>query len=156
MTPAKPFPDLSIERMQYDDLQQVMAIENEAFPDPWHISFFRRSLHPRKKHTHLYVARLNNGVIGYIVFYINCGEAHIMNIAVSTEYRRRGVAKYLLASALDIVQQDEVNEVFLEVAVKNTAAQQLYKHFGFEVYGIRKRYYRNGGDAYVLRKEVQH
>lgn len=156
MTPTKPFPELLFERMQYDDLQQVMAIENEAFPDPWHISFFRKSLHPRKKHTHLYVTRLNNEVIGYIVFYINCGEAHIMNIAVSSEYRRCGVAKYLLASALDIVQQNEVNEIFLEVAVKNIAARKLYKHFGFEVYGIRKRYYPNGGDAYVLRKDVQH
>lgn len=156
MTTVKPIPELLFECMQQDDLQQVMTIENESFPDPWHISFFRRSLHPRKKNMHLYVARLNNKVIGYVVFYINCGEAHIMNIAVTSEYRRRGVAKYLLASALNIVQQHKVNEIFLEVAVKNTAARQLYKHFGFEVYGIRKRYYPNGGDAYVLRKEVQH
>ena len=156
MTIEKPFPELLFERMQQEDLQQVMAIEKEAFPDPWHISFFRKALHPRKKHTHLYVARLNNEVIGYIVLYINCGEAHIMNIAVATEYRRRGVAKYLLASALEIIQKEAADEVFLEVAVKNTAARQLYKKFGFEVYGIRKRYYPNGDDAYVLKKDVQH
>ena len=152
MTITKPFPDLQFERMQQEDLQQVMAIEKEAFPDPWHISFFKRVLRPEKKHTHLYVARLKNEVIGYIVLYINCGEAHIMNIAVASEYRRRGVAKYLFASVLEIAQKNEVDEVFLEVAVKNRAARRLYKHFGFEVCGIRKRYYPNGGRCLCLTK----
>ncbi len=156
MTIEKPFPELLFERMQQKDLEQVMAIEQEAFPDPWHISYFKRSLHPRQKHTHLYVARKDNEVIGYIVIYINCGEAHIMNIAVASEYRRRGVAKYLLTSTLEIIQKDDVEEIFLEVAVKNTPAHQLYKQFEFEVYGTRKRYYADGGDAYVMRKEVQH
>ena len=139
--------------MQKEDLSQVMGIEKEAFPDPWHVSFFKRGLRKRKSHTHYHVARLNNEVIGYIVYYIYSGEAHIMNIAVASEYRRRGVAKFLLASALEITRKHEVEQVFLEVAVSNTAALHLYRQFGFEVFGTRKRYYRTGEDAYVLLKE---
>ena len=150
----KPFPEIIFEQMQQEDLQQVMSIEKEAFPDPWHISTFKREIRARKKHAYFYVARLPDKVIGFIVFHIFHGEGHIMNIAVGSEYRRRGVAKYLLASALEIIRQNEGEEVFLEVAVNNTAARGLYKQFGFEVYGTRKRYYSNGEDAYVLRKVV--
>ena len=155
MAIKKPYPEIIFEQMQQEDLQQVMTIEKESFSDPWHISTFKRELRQRKKYTHFYVARQNNEVIGYIVFYIFCGEGHIMNIAVASEYRRRGVAKYLLACALEVVRNNAGEEVFLEVAVNNTAAQGLYRQFGFEVYGIRKRYYSNGEDAYVLRKEMQ-
>ena len=151
----KPFPEILFERMRQEDLQQVMVIEKESFPDPWHISFFKRQLRKQKKQTFLYVARINNKVIGYIVFYIFCGEGHIMNIAVDSKYRRHGVGRYILVSTLEIVQTQPCNEVFLEVAVNNTAARQLYQQFGFQIYGIRKRYYYNGEDAYVLRKEMQ-
>lgn len=155
MTIEKPYPEITFEQMQQKDLEQVMAIEKEAFPDPWSKSFFKQELRKRKTYIHLYIARLNNEVVGYIIFYIFRSEGHILNIAVAAEYRRHGVAKYLLASALEVVRKNAGEEVFLEVSVKNTAAQELYKQFGFEVYGIRKRYYSNGEDAYVLRKEVQ-
>ena len=150
----KPIPDISIERMQSDDLKQVMKIEKEAFSDPWHVSFFKRQLHPRKKHMQLFVARLSDKVIGYIVFYLNFGEAHIMNIAVAKEYRRRGVGKHLFTYAFDIIKTNAAHVIFLEVAQNNNPALQLYRQFGFEVFGKRKRYYRNGGDAYVMRKEI--
>ena len=156
MTIEKPYPEIIFEQMQQKDLEQVMVIEKESFPDPWSESFFKKELRKRKKYTHLYIARLNNKVIGYIVFYIFRCEGHILNIAVASEYRRRGVAKYLLASALEIVRKNAGEQVFLEVSVNNTAARGLYRQFGFEVYGIRKRYYSNGEDAYVLRKEVQY
>lgn len=103
---------------------------------------------------HLYVGRLEEKVIGYVVFYLNFDEGHIMNIAVAADYRRRGVGRYLLASALEIIKES-ATEVFLEVAVNNSAALELYREFGFEIYGKRKRYYRGGGDAYVMRKEME-
>ena len=152
----KPFPEIHIEKMTNDDLKQVMDIENDSFPDPWRISYYKRLLQLRKRHSHLFVARLDNEVIGYVVFYINCGEAHIMNIAVAAEHRRHGVGRTLMLFALDIIKTNDADVIYLEVAVNNSAACQLYREFGFEVYGRRKRYYRNGGDAYVMRKHLQH
>ena len=142
--------------MEQEDLDKVMEIEREAFPDPWHVSFFKRELRSRKRHTHFYVARIDNEIVGYIVFYIFCGEGHIMNIAVDADYRRRGIAECLLSSALEIVRKEAGNEVYLEVGANNTPAKQLYRKFGFRVYGIRKRYYRNGEDAFILRKDVEY
>ncbi|MYB65263.1 ribosomal-protein-alanine N-acetyltransferase, partial [Candidatus Poribacteria bacterium] len=93
-------------------------------------------------------------VIGYIVFYVFSGEGHILNIAIDTGYRRRGIGKYLLEFALEIIKKNDVEEVYLEVSVKNTAALELYKKYQFQVFGVRKRYYSNGDDAYVLCKEM--
>ena len=156
MTIIKPIPEVQIERMQHEDLQHVMAIEKEAFPDPWHESFFKRELTKKRKNAYLYVAKLHKKVIGFIVFYIFNGEGHIHNFAVDTGYRRRGIGKYLLESALQIIEKNGVDEVFLEVSVKNTAALELYKKYHFQVFGVRKRYYSNGDDAYVLRKEMNY
>ncbi len=155
MTIIKPIPEVQIERMQCEDLQHVMGIEKEAFPDPWHESFFKRELRKKREHAYLYVAKLDKRVIGYIVFYIFSGEGHIYNIAVDTAYRRRGIGKYLLESALEIIEKNGVDEVFLEVSVRNAAALELYKKYHFQVFGVRKRYYSNGDDAYVLRKEMK-
>jgi ribosomal-protein-alanine N-acetyltransferase len=38
----------------------------------------------------------------------------------------------------------------LEVRVSNKAALRLYKKCGFTIQGLRKRYYRNSEDAYVM------
>lgn len=151
----KPLPEILIDQMQYEDLEQVMEIEEAAFPDPWHVSFFKRYLDPRKKHMHLYVARLEKKVIGYVVFYLNFGEGQILNIAVATDHRRQGVAKYLLAFTIEFIETKAAEVVFLEVSVNNSTALHLYKQFDFEVFGQRKRYYSDGSDAYVMRKQLQ-
>ena len=125
MSSIESSPNIIFQQMEQEDLDEVMAIEREAFPDPWHVSFFKRELQSRKKHTHCYVARIDNNIVGYIVFYIFCGEGHIMNIAVDAEYRRQGVAKYLLSSALEIVRKEAGNEVFLEVGANNTPRKTI-------------------------------
>ena len=152
MTIIKPNPEIQFKRMQHDDLRQVITIEKEAFPDPWHVSFFKRELQKRKKHTYLYVAKLHDKVIGFIVFYVFSREGHIHNIAVDTAYRRRGIGKYLLESALEIIAKNTVDEVFLEVSVSNTAALALYKKYQFQVLDVRKRYYSNGDGCLCLTK----
>ncbi len=151
----KPFPGIVFDRMGQEDLEQVMLIENASFPKPWHVSFFERQLRYSKKSTFCYVARLNDEVLGYIVFYIVCDEAHIMNIAVDPDFRQQGVGRYLLASVLDFVRKQSGKEVYLEVAVNNSAARHLYRQFGFEVCGVLKRYYSDGEDAYIMRKGLQ-
>lgn len=151
----KPFLDIAFDRMSKEDLEQVMQIENASFPEPWHVSFFARQLRDPKKHSFCYVARLKNVVVGYVVFYIVWDEAHIMNIAVSPEFRQKGIGRYLLASALEVVREKSGKGVYLEVATNNSAACHLYQQFGFEVCDLRKRYYSDGEDAYVMCKRLQ-
>ena len=156
MTTRNRYPNnLTYEPMHADDLQQVLAIENQCFEDPWSATYFRLSVKRPRSNEYLYVARREQTVVGYIIFYVLHEEAQILNIAVLPACQRQGIGKYLLASALEMIQADGEREVFLEVAVSNLPAQYLYRQFGFRICGIRKNYYGRYKDAYVLRKGVE-
>ena len=156
MTTRNPHPNnLTYEPMRADDLQQVLAIENQCFEDPWSATYFRLCMKRPRSNEYLYVARRVQTVVGYIIFYILHEEAQILNIAVLPACQRQGIGKYLLTSALKMIQADGEREVFLEVAVSNLPAQYLYRQFGFRICGIRKNYYGRYKDAYVLRKGVE-
>ena len=147
--------NLTFEPMCLCDLQKVLEIENECFENPWSETDFTLSLKQPKSYEHVYVARRENTVVGYIVFIVLHEEAQVLNLAVPAAYRRQGIGKYLLTSALKIIRSHNGHEVFLEVAVGNLPAQHLYRQFGFRICGIRKNYYGRYKDAYVLRKGVE-
>ena len=147
--------NLIFESMHLRDLERVLEIENECFENPWSHTYFTLSLKCPRSYEHFYVARHENIVVGYIVFSILHKEAHILNLAVPPAHRKQGIGKYLLASALKIIQAHDGQIVFLEVSVSNLPAQYLYRQFGFRICGIRKNYYGRYKDAYVLRKGVE-
>ena len=152
MATENPHQYLTFEPMHIDDLQQVLEIENQCFEHPWSKTYFTLCLKRPRSYEYLYVARREDTVAGYIVFNILQEEAHILNIAVPPTRQRQGIGKYLLISALEMIQADAEREVFLEVAVSNLPAQYLYRRFGFRICGIRKNYYGRYKDAYVFRK----
>ena len=147
--------NLTFEPMCLRDLQKVQEIENECFDDPWSETYFALSLKRPRSYEHFYVARRERVVIGYIVFTVLYEEAQILNLAVPAAYRRQGIGRYLLASALEMIQACDGHEVFLEVAVSNLPAQYLYRQFGFRICGVRKNYYGRYKDAYVFRKGAE-
>ena len=155
MVTQDPLPDLTFEPMRLCDLQEVLKIENECFEDPWSETYYALSLKRPRSYEHLYVARREDTIVGYIVFSVLHEEAHILNLAVPVAYRRQGIGKHLIASALKMIQAQDGHEVFLEVAVSNLPAQYLYRQFGFRICGIRKNYYGRYKDAYVFRKGVE-
>ena len=152
MITQNPLPNLTFEPMRSCDLQEVLKIENECFENPWSETYYTLSLKRPRSYEYFYVARHKNTLVGYIVFSILHEEAHILNLAVPIACRRQGIAKYLLASALKMIQVQDGRDIFLEVAVNNLPAQYLYRQFGFRICGIRKNYYGRYKDAYVFRK----
>ncbi|MEO8662074.1 MAG: GNAT family N-acetyltransferase, partial [Bryobacteraceae bacterium] len=65
------------------------------------------------------------------------GEREILNLAVSPEYRRSGIATALLRKEV----YSAPGEFFLEVRESNTGARLLYEHLGFQAAGMRLNYY---------------
>lgn len=88
-------------------------------------------------------------VVGFLCLRATAGgEAEILNTAVDPPWRRRGVARRLLAAAL----QDRFEEVYLEVRESNAAAIQLYASIGFQPAGIRPGYYKQPDEAGIVMK----
>ena len=81
-------------------------------------------------------------------------EAHITNLAVHPDFRRKGVAKVLLINALKECYEEKIKFLTLEVRASNIKAFTLYEKFGFKSLGIRKKYYQdNNEDALIMWSE---
>jgi ribosomal-protein-alanine N-acetyltransferase len=90
-------------------------------------------------------------VQGFIAARLVAGELHINNVAVRRAYRRLGLARSLLETAIYEAIQRGAHAAFLEVRAGNEAAQALYKSCGFRVAGRRSAYYTQPSeDALVM------
>ncbi len=77
-------------------------------------------------------------------------KGHLVSIAVSQEYRKRGIAKALLSNSMVAIKKYKIQEYVLEVRVSNYNAIKLYEQFKFRVVNIKKKYYRDGENAYYM------
>jgi ribosomal-protein-alanine N-acetyltransferase len=70
-------------------------------------------------------------------------------VAVAPGWRRQGLALVLLEALLAEARRRGCLRATLEVDGGNEAAVRLYGRLGFRTEGIRRAYYRSGGDALI-------
>jgi ribosomal-protein-alanine N-acetyltransferase len=135
------------------DAPRIAALERECFPDPWSPAGVKEAL---SLATGLgLVAEVAGLVEGYILTRWVADTAEILNLAVTPDHRRAGIASALLGEALRELERRGVGDVFLEVRQSNRPAQALYRDWGFRVAGMRPAYYRRPvEDALVLRRAL--
>jgi [ribosomal protein S18]-alanine N-acetyltransferase len=138
---------LRIRRLSYSDLPSVISIERRSFPTPWSLAMFVLEL--SKPSGICLAAEDDEGLAGYLVCSRYEQVWHLMNVAVSPEHRRRGIAKELIESLFD--EAGPGSRFTLEVRVSNIGAIAMYEGFGFRSAGRRRRYYNdNGEDALIM------
>ena len=102
------------------------------------------------------VAEEEGIVCGLVVFRTMADEAEILNLAVDSTRRRRGIGSQLMKDALATCKAAGVKRIFLEVRDSNQAAQKFYLRMGFIDVGRRREYYsRPLEDALVLARTVE-
>ena len=138
--------------MNQDHVAQVAQLEKECFCDPWSENAIASEL---KNPLSLWLVALSDGqVSGYVGSQSVMGEADMMNIAVSSQYRRMGIAQELVERLVAALREKDVYSLTLEVRASNEPAKALYSKLGFQQVGRRPNYYRNPKeDALILRKE---
>ena len=140
---------IEVREMRYEDLDEVMKIENVCFAIPWTRESMQGELFSLMKF--YYVALFDGKIAGYGGMWHVVTEGHITNIAVSPDYRRMGVGSAIVDALMQTAEETEMLGVTLEVRVSNEAAIKLYKKHGFVVTGTRKKYYSdNNEDAYLM------
>lgn len=140
-----------IREMKASDVAAIAELEKLCFSDPWSADSIASELvNPL---SYWLVAEINGQVAGYAGSQSVLDAADVMNIAVSPNYRRQGVAKALVNELTHHLSQKGVIALLLEVRVSNAPAITLYEKMGFEQVGRRPNYYRNPReDALILRK----
>lgn len=142
---------LVFEPMRRRHLADVLEIERVSYPKPWTRNVFLSELElARARERHYIVARSGTLVVGYAGLMFVVGDAHVTNIAVAVDRQRSGVGTRLLAGLSWAAIDRGCEAMTLEVRVRNTGAQALYRSFGFVPAGVRQRYYENTEDAIVM------
>ena len=140
---------LTIRTFRRSDLDQVLAIEDDSFPDPYSRLTFRLL---RRWVGEGFIVVEGGGILGYAVAETQGTRGHIISIAVSPKSRRSGVGAALLQELIRRLGPD-VRSLFLEVRAGNRAAIQMYEKFSFGKTEVRSRYYPDGEDAVVMARE---
>ena len=140
---------LIIRDMEQRDIDRVVELENIVFPDPWPRSAFVEQI--GGDGWGAIVAETDGPVIGYGCYFTLDAEAHLTNIAVDPEHRRKSVAKQLLKTILGRAAEARCEYLILEVRESNTVARTFYERHGFRVLYRRPNYYRRPAeDAIVM------
>lgn len=142
-----------IEEMNEADIDRFAEIDQKCFTVPWSRKAFEDEF--KNSIAVYFAARNDDECIGYAGFWNVSGEGDITNVAVVEEHRRSGVGSMLVEAVLEKAKQLNIDIMTLEVRQSNYKAQGLYKKYGFEVIGTRKRYYSdNNEDALIMTKQL--
>lgn len=141
---------ITIVPMNEQNYKAVAEIEAECFSQPWSEKTFFGELSNQNAHT--YVAYESGEAAGFLSVWEVCGEVSINNIAVSENYRRKGIARALLQKMLsDLSCADSVT---LEVRKSNATAIAFYESFGFERVGERRDFYKKPTEDALLMTKI--
>ncbi|MGA2413821.1 MAG: N-acetyltransferase [Candidatus Sulfotelmatobacter sp.] len=100
-------------------------------------------------------AAVGNSIAGFIVAEGGSRDSgHIITIDVIAARRGAGLGSRLLEEAEARLLKAECRAVQLETAVDNISALSFYKRHGYHVIETFPRYYANGVDALVLKKDL--
>ena len=89
-------------------------------------------------------------VVGYAGGMVIDGDLQVLKIAVAPEFRRRGIARELLARVADDARNLGAQTCSLEVRASNQGAQAFYETLGMTNIGTRPRYYSDREDAVIM------
>lgn len=130
---------LTIDKMTYEDIADLLKLEQECFSVPWSEESFLYGL--ADDSALFLVAKMGDEVAGYIGSQNIVGEVYIDNICTTPKYRKQGIATALLDEVISYSKKCEAEFITLEVRESNTPAISLYEKFGFDKVGLRKNYY---------------
>lgn len=139
-----------------EQVELLMAIDRSRVREgrdfSWTFEFFQSELaHPQ---SHLFEWSRdpdNKNLDGYVISRsLGAGECEIMHMACSI----RGAGFEMMKAWLEWARFQGISVVFLEHHAQNEAAHRCYERVGFCETSRRARYYRDGGDAVLMRLEV--
>lgn len=140
---------LEIVPMTSSHLQEVADFDALAHKDDkWTAEMFAVEL--ERGYTRYWVALADGRPVGAVGIWIFFDEAEIATVTVHPDWQGRGIGTRLTAEAVKQAVSEGVEKATLEVRVDNMPAISVYKRFGFKRVHVRRRYYANGEDAFLM------
>ncbi len=136
------------------DMPEVLNIEAQSFEFPWSEDDFIRCL--RQRNCIGMVAECDEQVVGFMIYELNRNLLHVLNFAVRSDFRRRGLGSQMLDKLVGKLSQQRRNRITLEVRESNLAAQLFFRRAGFRAVSVLRDYYEDTTEsAYVMSYSVE-
>lgn len=141
------------------DLARVAAIELEAFGrEAWPLHAFRDLLvafsQAKPARGAMWVAEdpRTGEVLGYAGVEMSAlrGEMDVINIAVASEHRRRGIGRLFIERIVRLCRRCGVPLLWLRVRASNRGARRFYRLMGFRERGRFQGYYEDPDEPAVI------
>ena len=131
------------------DMTEVLDIENTSFEFSWSEEDFIRCL--RQRNCIGMVAEHDERVAGFMIYELHRTRLHVLNFAVTPEYRRRGVGQQMIDKLIGKLSNQRRNKILLEVRETNLAAQLFFRDLGFRAISVLRDFYDDTTeDAYLM------
>jgi ribosomal-protein-alanine N-acetyltransferase len=140
-----------IRTIKQEDIKQIVDLELKFLGETIGEELLSDSI--KTPHLYFYVVEDIN-VIGYIGAYILAGQTEILNFVIDEKYQRQGLGQKLFDKILEDSKNNKSESVVLEVKVNNQKGIGFYEKNGFKNVNVRKNYYADGTDAYLMLKEL--
>lgn len=145
---------MSIKTMQLADIADIVQLELELFDAPWSDKDFQYELEVNP-FAQYYVLVKDDIIIGYIGTWLIDRQCQITTLGVGKGFQGQGYGSQLMDYVFAQCQKNHCLNINLEVRVSNSKAIGLYEKYGFKKITIRKDYYANHEDAYLMMKELE-
>lgn len=151
---------MEIELVSYSDLKQIRELEknSELKRKPYSLSFLKQNHYNNREE--FLVAKDNGRVVGYIFGKLqeekegSQKKGKMISMLVHKNSRGQGIGTKLMNELIRIFKEEGANETFFHVREGNSGAISLYKKLNFKVEKEIENYYSDGGDAYLMKKEI--
>jgi ribosomal-protein-alanine N-acetyltransferase len=141
-----------IRRAVAGDAAALAALAAAALPEPWSEAGFAEEI--GRAEARVWLARDAAGeLVGYLAAHRVLDELQLLSLAVAADRRRGGTGRALVERA--VASEPGLCAVHLEVRSNDAAAHAFYARVGFRAVGVRRGFYRDGGDAWLLTRPAR-
>ncbi len=143
---------IEIKEMTLDDFENIKDKLQTEFDEFWNASILKSEL--ESELSKYIVAKVSDEIVGFAGIIILPDDVEITNIVTKKTERKKGIGKLLLDKLIEMAKETKKETISLEVNEINIPAINLYKMFGFEEVGIRKKYYNGTNNAIIMTKKI--
>ena len=137
-----------------EDAAAIYDVELAITVRPWNEGQIREEIEFPQAYT--CVCEADGKIVGFATMQTAAEFAHINELGVFSEYRRRGIGRMIMEDLMRECALRGCDHVSLETRRSNTPAKNLYGSFGFREAGVRRDFYIDPKeDALVLLKDFK-
>lgn len=141
-----------IARLEKKDIFNIIALHKTCnFLDGWNEQMLESAF---DNNYNAFGVIENEQLVAYIGFDAGIYEYELQTVLVNPLFRKKGLAKALMGKMLETAKQNNIESIFLEVRENNQSAINLYQSMGFKVINKRIKYYFDGENALIMKKEI--